>query len=207
MAIVSPYKDINQYTRIKVDPHQMNSDIRNNMKLILKKKVEKRCNKNGFVDTVYRIVKYSDGELVTENLSGSAIFDIVYHCRLCIPIEHAQMVVQIKVINQELIVACNGPILIFIPKDNIDTNIWDVVNNYFHKNNKQNLKINDFVKILILDKRINQGDFQIKSIGKLLDFASDEEINEYYGSIVHDDIEEEVEENTNSVETKSNFII
>ena len=68
-TLVSPYKDINQYTKIKVQPHQLNSDIRNNMKLILKKKVEKKCNKNGFIEEVYRIIDFDDGQLYPENLS------------------------------------------------------------------------------------------------------------------------------------------
>ena len=49
MELTSPYKDIEQFTKIKILPHQLNSDIRNNMLLNLKKKVEKKCNKNGFI--------------------------------------------------------------------------------------------------------------------------------------------------------------
>ena len=56
--LVSPYKNIKQYTRISLEPYHMNSDIRNNMKLTLKKKVEKKCNKNGFIDEVYKILEY-----------------------------------------------------------------------------------------------------------------------------------------------------
>ena len=32
MDIISPYKDIQQFTKIKILPHHMNSDIRNHMK-------------------------------------------------------------------------------------------------------------------------------------------------------------------------------
>jgi len=32
--IVSPYKNIKQHTRIKLDPYHMNSNIRNNIKLV-----------------------------------------------------------------------------------------------------------------------------------------------------------------------------
>lgn len=35
--IVSPYKNIKQHTKIKLEPYHMNSDIRNHMKLVLKK--------------------------------------------------------------------------------------------------------------------------------------------------------------------------
>ena len=118
--IVSPYRNIKQYTRISIEPFNMNSDIKNNMKIILKKKIEKKCNKNGFVDEVYRILEYSDGIMPPENLNGSVIYNITYHCKICIPVENTIIICQIKVINQELIIAINGPIMIFIPKENIE---------------------------------------------------------------------------------------
>ena len=37
MKLVSPYRNIKQYTRILIEPYYMNSDIKNNMKIILKK--------------------------------------------------------------------------------------------------------------------------------------------------------------------------
>ena len=39
MKLVSPYRNIKQHTRISIEPYHMNSDIKNNMKIILKKKV------------------------------------------------------------------------------------------------------------------------------------------------------------------------
>ena len=78
MKLVSPYRNIKQYTRISVEPYNMNSDIKNYMKIILKKKVEKKCNKNGFVDEVYRIIEYSDGIMPVENLNANAIYNIRY---------------------------------------------------------------------------------------------------------------------------------
>ena len=181
MSVVSPFKDMIQFTRIKILPQHMNSDIRNHMKLNLKKKVEKKCNKNGFVDEVYKIIEFKDGIMNPENLSGIVIFDISYHCRLCIPIENSIIISRVKVINQELVMTENGPIYIFVPKDNIDTNIWDVDDNFRNKNNNNKKLIeNDFVKIKIINKRINQNDYQIKCIGKLLDFATNNEIEKYF---------------------------
>ena len=81
MSLVSPYKDIKQYTKISIHPYQLNSDIRNNMKLSLRKKVEKKCNKNGFIDQVYRIISFEDGKLIPENLSGNVIYNVCYHCK------------------------------------------------------------------------------------------------------------------------------
>ena len=196
----------------------MNSDIKNNMKIVLKKKVEKKCNKNGFIDEVYRILEYSDGLMPPENLNGSAIYNITYHCKICIPVENAILLGQVKVINQELIIAINGPIMFFIPKENIDTNTWDIADGYMNKNFKKKLVSGDYIKIQIINKRINQNDTQIKSIGKLIDFATPEEVEKYFGTkIVTERVTDElnlgksgdqiVEANTEEPDTESNFII
>ena len=185
--LVSPYRNIKQYTRISIEPHHMNSDIKNNMKIVLKKKVEKKCNRNGFIDEVYRILEYSDGIMPPENLNGGVIYNITYHCKICITVENTIILGQIRVINQELIIAVNGPIMFFIPKENIDTNNWDITDGYLNKQTKKKLQKDDFVKIQIIDKRINQNDSQIKSIGKLIDFATTEEVEKFFGSKIVSD--------------------
>ncbi len=200
MKPVSPYRNVEQYTRISIEPYQMNSDIRNYMKINLKKKVEKKCNKNGYVDEVYRIINSSDGELLPDNFLGNAIYNISYHCRLCLPIENSIIISQVKLINQELIATINGPIMTFIPKDKVDSTYWDITNNFTHKNKKDiKLKIGDYVLIQILNKRINQNDVQIKTIGKLLDLAEDKDIKEFFGQINEEQIDNTREDN--------NFII
>lgn len=210
--LVSPYRNIKQYTRISIEPFNMNSDIKNNMKIVLKKKIEKKCNKNGFVDEVYRILEYSDGIMPPENLNGSVIYNVTYHCKICIPVENTIIIGQIRVINQELIIATNGPIMFFIPKENIDTNNWDIPEGYLNKLNKKKLQRDDFVKIQIMDKRINQNDSQIKSIGKLIDFASLEDVEKYFGSkIVSEKTTEDVkinqQDSINTDEIETNYII
>jgi len=199
--LVSPYKNSTQYTKIQIKPHMMNSDIQNSMRLELRTKVEKKCNKYGFIDEVHRIESYEEDELRPENLSGCASYFINYHCRLCIPIENSIIIAQVKAINQELLLANNGPIMIFIPKDNVDTHTWDVTDKFLNKKDKSNLKINNFIKIEVINKRINQGDHQIKVIGKILDYATEDEVSKYFGSII-----EKVDETTNSDE-ENNFII
>ena len=216
-TIVSPYKNIKQHTRIKLEPYHMNSDIRNNMKIVLKKKVEKKCNKNGFIDEVFKILEFSDGIMIPENLDASAIYNISYHCRICIPIENTIIISIIKMVNPDLVVAINGPLLIFIPKNNVDTNIWDIPDNYNHKKFNKKLTIGDYIKIQITDKRINQCDSQIKVMGKLLDFATDTETEKYYGlpivktDTIENNVGEEITESNVSEKTTesniSNFII
>lgn len=188
--IVSPYKNITQYTKVQIKPHMMNSDIKNNMKLVLRKKVEKICNKQGFIDEVFKIESYIEEDIAPENLSGSVNYNIAYHCRICIPIENTQIIAQVKAINQELVLASNGPIMIFIPKDNIDSKVWDVTENFLHLKTRTKLKDNNYIKVEILNKRINQGDFQIKAIAKLIDFATEKEVKDFYNSNINEEIED-----------------
>jgi DNA-directed RNA polymerase subunit E'/Rpb7 len=203
--LVSPYKNTTQYTKIQIKPHMMNSDIMNIMKLVLRKKIEKRCNKNGFIDEVHRIEEFSEEELRPENLSGCANYYITYHCRLCLPIENSIIVAQVKAINQELVLATNGPIMIFIPKDNVDSNVWNVSDRFFNKETKSNLVVNNFIKIEIINKRVNQGDHQIKVIGKLIDFATEQETKDYYGSVISDEFN--TVDSDEPKEEENNFII
>jgi len=137
--------------------------------------------------------------MIPENLSSTAIYNVSFHCKLCIPIENSIIIGQIKVINQELVVAINGPILIFIPRDNVDTNHWDIADSFSSKEDKNvKLTIGNFACIQILDKRINKNDTQIKTIGKLLNLASEKEVETFFGS--------KIIEEPNTEENKSNFI-
>ena len=61
----------------------------------------------------------------------------------------------------------------------------------------------DYIKIQITDKRINQGDSQIKVMGKLLDFATDIEIEKYYGFPIGKT--DTIENNTDGKITESNI--
>ena len=190
----------------------MNSDIKNNLKINLKNKVEKKCNKNGYVDEVYRIMEYNDGIMIPENLSGCAVYYVQYHCKLCVPIENTIVIAQIQVISPVLILAKNGPIFIFIPRDNVDTNTFDVTNDYLHLKSKEKIKANQYIKVQIINKKINKGDTQINTIGKLLDLASNEEVKKYFGSVIVNNNTIELDENNDKVEEElkeksSNFII
>lgn len=178
MELVKPYFDIIQYTRISIDAAYLNSDIYKNILTVLKNKVENKCNKNGFITNVYNIVDISDGIMPPENFNGNILYDISFNCRICIPFENKIIIGSIKILESNLVICKSGPLTIFISKQNIDTDIWD--ENYVNKKSKYKLKLYDNIKILILDKRINQNDTQINVIGRLLDIPSEEEINDYF---------------------------
>lgn len=189
--ISSPYKNIVQFAKIKLLPHQLNTNIKNNMEIVLKSKLEKKCNKFGYIDNINKIISYNDGYLNPENLLGAVSYDVSFECKICIPIENTNIIAKIKAINQELIMAENGPIIIFIPRSNVNTQNWEISNNFLHIKKNKELKIDDYVKVQVEKKKINQDDIKIKCIGKLNDFAIDIEINKLFGN----DISKENEDN------------
>ena len=181
MELISPSKNIIQYTRIQIPPHMMNSDIEDNMMIVLQQKVEGKCNRFGFVEKVHNIEEYIEDIILPENFSGCATYKISYLTSIIIPIENTIIIGNIKAMNPELVIAVSGPIIIFIPKANIDTNIWDVSNDFTDKKNGDVLKQNDSVKVHLDKVKINQGDIQIKCIGRLLEKVSDKEVEELLG--------------------------
>jgi DNA-directed RNA polymerase subunit E'/Rpb7 len=139
-----------------------------------------------------------------ENLSGNVLYNIKYHCKLCLPIENSIIISQVKVINPDLVITINGPIMNFIPRDNIDTSYWDILENFKYKNkDNEKLKIGDYVLVQILNKRINSRDTQIKTICKLLDFATESQVKDYFINN-NDDL---LSVNTTNDEEQTNFII
>ena len=159
----------------------MNSDIEDNMMIVLQQKVEGKCNRFGFVEKVHNIEGYEEDIILPENFSGCATYKISYLTTIVIPIENTTIIGNIKAMNPELVIAVSGPIIIFIPKANIDTNIWDVSNDFTDKKNGDVLKQNDSVKVHLDKVKINQGDIQIKCIGRLLERVSDKEVEELLG--------------------------
>lgn len=190
LCLNKPYYDIEQKELILVKPEQMNSDILLNMKINLKEKIEGKCNKYGYVDKVYKILEYSNGLLTAENLSGGAVYNVKYHCRMFSPLENTSVIGEIILLNPELIIVMNGPIRIFIPRESINTETIDLNRNFMVKKEKKVLELNQKVIVTIKHKKINPKDKNIKCIGYLFDVASEKQIKEYY-----DDGDEKVETN------------
>ena len=180
IEISTPIKSKQQYTRIMIPPHMMNSDIEDNIMIVLQQKVEGKCNKYGFIEKVHNIEEYKENIIMPENFSGCVTYSVSYLCNIIIPIENTFIIGNVKNITPELVVVMNGPIIIFIPKANIDSNIWDVSNEFLDRANKTLLKLTDCVRIHLKKVKINQGDLQIKCIGVLMERATEDEIKDLF---------------------------
>jgi DNA-directed RNA polymerase subunit E'/Rpb7 len=185
-SISDPYVNIELIDNIELAPNQMNNNLYENLKSNLKKKVEGKCNKHGYVVSVQKIMDYTNGFVEPENFTGYATYKLKYQAILCIPIENTTIIASIekKYDNADFIVAVSGPIYIIIRKKISEINPlkFSIQNdgNIYIKDNMQKIEITHKFKIMIKNKKFYTGDEQIKAMGYLEDIATDYEIEKYY---------------------------
>jgi DNA-directed RNA polymerase subunit E'/Rpb7 len=183
--MTSPYINTKIQTSVILHPHQMDNKIYINLKKNLESKVVGRCFlKYGFIMKIINIVSYEDGVIEAENVESSALFDLEFSCRLCAPLKNTTIICEIDRINKLLVTAKNGPILIVITNDRLNSAVFfkDNNNNIRYKKNGQSkmLEPQDFIKVKLQTIRFYDGDTKIKAIGFIEDMASEEEKKSYY---------------------------
>jgi len=179
--LVLPIVNTTLSTRISLLPHQMNNEIYHHLKYNLEKKVQGKCNEFGYVIKVLKIENYDDGVIEAENFTGSAVYNINYLASICIPVEKTQIIVKVENINNAIILALHGPISCVITPDKINTDLFiNEMGRYFSKKeDKQELKKGDLVKVTILSKKLYKNDIMI-SLGFLDAFALQGEKDNFY---------------------------
>ena len=177
-----PYFDTELYSRVLIKPQQINNDIYINLKNNLKNKVEKKCNKYGYVTKIYKIIDFSEGEVVPENYDSSIVYKVKYSCRICLPVVDTNIICKVDLLNKSLVKCSNGPIVCIIGINYIN-------NNNFHINNKgeiiytksnQVIKNSDYILVNIRGTNFFADDERIVILGSLEDTANDDDINTYY---------------------------
>lgn len=180
--LTSPYTDTELYSRILLQAKDINNDIYITLKNNLKRKVEKKCCKYGYITKVYRLLSYDDGEIPAENFDASVVFNIKYSCRLCYPTNDSDIICNIDLLNKSLIKASNGPIICVISLNRINTEVFNVDNkgDIIHIDSNKIMSSND--KIVVKIKGINffPNDERIVVLGYLNNIPSEKEINDYY---------------------------
>ena len=73
-----PYYDTELYSKVLIEPLQLNNNLYVELKNNLKFKVENKCNKYGFITKIYKILDFSDGRIITESFNASIVFNINY---------------------------------------------------------------------------------------------------------------------------------
>lgn len=196
--IGNTFKTVELTSKVRLKPRQMNYEYGEHLLYNLKRKVLGRCNNDGMITNVIKLLKYSDNLIIREDFSGDAEFDITYLATLCVPIINTVSVLVIESIiydfNDHLIRASNGYVTCVLAiGDNRTAHVEN--GEVFIKDHTEALKSGDYIKVFIKNKRVEAGDKSIGIIGNLIDIASPEEIKLYY----HGDIKQEHEERNDTI--------
>lgn len=179
--LLSPYSNQELEGRVYVPPDQINSNLYLNLKRILKKKLEGKCNKYGYINKIFKITKYSNGLLEAENLSGSVVFNVKYLANICYLINNTEIIVKVDKINKE-IKTSNGPIFCIIKFNDISEEKFkkNSKGDMVYRENEKEIELGDHLRVLIINSMFSSGEYAIASIGIVLDFATEYEVEKYY---------------------------
>ena len=187
IELKSPYFNLELYDNINLEPKQLNNNLYINLKENLKKKVLNKCNKYGYVTNIFKINEYSDGMIIPETFNGNIKFNIKYTARLCNVIENTAIVCHIEHINNHLIKAVNGPVIIIIKLNDINKTYFNINNKGKIMYKENTLKIGDYIVSNIIAQKFNYNDTRICSIGTMERVATSSEKKNYFDENVDSD--------------------
>ena len=192
----TPYFNTYLYTLVSLHPNQMDNDIYKHLKNNLIKKLQGKCYKSyGHISKIYKIEERSSGILIPEDTYASALYKIKFSCKICKPLKNTIIVCEVVAINKSLIYLRNGPIhiLIFEGHDQINQNnfIYDERRNVLLANIGNGkgvpITIGTFVKVKVIDTRIENGSNRIIVLGILESLSNKKENDESITMIEKDD--------------------
>lgn len=183
--MTSPYINTKLTTSVLLHPYQMDNKIYLHLKKNLEKKLLGRCfSRYGYVVKIIKILSYKDGIIEAENTEASALFDLEFSCKICAPLRNTTIICQVDKVNKLLVTATNGPILVVITNDRINSETFfkDKNNNIRYKKGSTSevLQSNDFIKVTLQTIQFYDGDEKIKAIGFIEGMASEEETKSFY---------------------------
>lgn len=175
-------------TEVCVPPNQLNSNLKTNIKQRLIREHHGKCfNKFGCILDIYSIEKsLGDGVMRPEDNTGSVFYNVNFKAKLCNPMENSTIVGRIEDINKHMIFAKNGPIVILIDGNDVNTSKfrYNNVKNAMFPLNDSGKEINNpinsgtYVNVKIRQKKITANDNKIIVLGYLESLATTEQIKD-----------------------------
>ena len=141
--------------KVFVEFSLLGNNIIENIHQILKKKYQGKCSKEGFIKSEsIRVINYSSGVVNGNNV----IFDVVFECMICKPIEG--MIFKCNVINitkAGIRAEIKSPVVVFVARDH-------------HYKNKSfsNIQQGDDISVKVIGVRFELNDEYISIIAELV---------------------------------------
>jgi DNA-directed RNA polymerase subunit E'/Rpb7 len=179
--ITNPYMNTNLAAKVLVKPNQLDNNIYIHMKKNLRETLEGKCNKYGFIHTIHKLIEYRDGVMSPEDLSGSVIFDVKYSALVFLPTKNTNIVCKITNVENNLLTAQNGALLVMLKQDDINTDVFSNERGVIGiKKTNTKLVIDMYVVVFIRNIRFYTGDTMMISMGRLEGVPTPNEIETYF---------------------------
>jgi DNA-directed RNA polymerase subunit E'/Rpb7 len=184
--LVNPFTNQELEGRVALHPSEMDNDIYTNLKNNLRRKLEGKCNRYGFVKEIHKITHMGDGVIEAENLHGTAVFHVRYLATICIPIKGTAMVFRMETLgNQGFYKGSNGPVSCVIMSRAVNMNKFQVINTargeeIVHTETQEAVKPGAFVKVRITQVKFNANESKMVVVGVMEDVVSRKDAVDYY---------------------------
>ena len=168
--------------RVKIYPHLLNDDLLDNVLNIIKQKYENRCNKDGYILKINDINLLDDNYIDIEDNSSAVVNLVNINLNICIPMINDLIILKVIKVENVLKIAQNGPLYLIIKEqdDLINKDNFKLMDNKIYNiNTKTNLKVNDYIEVIIKQFKIQPFNDKIILIGYLNNIIDENEANKY----------------------------
>ncbi|MEM3062070.1 MAG: hypothetical protein QW303_00800 [Nitrososphaerota archaeon] len=180
MAQINLYYQTQLETKVSLLPNQIDQNMDNYLLENLKAKVERKTIDVGIVMRVNKIVDYDYGMIDKSNFMGTVVYNVKYECLICSPTKNIEIICVLDNIIKGYLIGRNGPVIVAIEFNNIDTQKFEVSGNtIIHIKTKRQIKKGDYLKVSIININNNMGEPNIVTICKLINFAENDEIKKF----------------------------
>ncbi|XWV24978.1 dna-directed rna polymerase subunit [Tupanvirus deep ocean] len=180
MAQISLYYRTQLDTKVSLFPEQIDGNMDDHILENLKAKIEGKSIDNGIVLRINRLISYDYGMIDKANFMGTTVFPVKYECFICSPTKDLEIVCVLENIVKGFLIAKNGPVIIAIQFNNVDTQKFEISgNNILYSKTKKPIEKGDYLKVSIININNNLGEKNIVTMCKLLNMANKDEIQSY----------------------------
>jgi DNA-directed RNA polymerase subunit E'/Rpb7 len=180
MAQISLYYRTQLETKVSLFPEQIDGNMDNHILENLKAKIEGKSIDNGIVLKINRLISYEYGMIDKANFMGTTVFPIKYDCFICSPTKDLEIVCVLENIVKGFLIGRNGPVIVAIQFNNIDTQRFEINgNNIQYCKTKKPIEKGDYLKVSIISINNNLGEKDIVTMCKLINLANKDEIQSY----------------------------
>jgi DNA-directed RNA polymerase subunit E'/Rpb7 len=193
----SPYINTYLNTTVRIQPNQMDNNIRKHIKNSIEREHLNKCFLDyGYLNKIHEIYPDYDAEIIAEDPMSCALFKVRLSCTLCRPILNSSIICKAVGITPPIIYLVNGPLDIIVKtSQNLNKNTFlfnqrlnrwtakkdEGINTDTETDAKKKfilLEEGMYLKVKILNKKIIDKSDRILCTGYLESIASEKEIKD-----------------------------